>query len=260
MDLMIALTLTQVNLVTNVFALTIAAMGAAAAFFFLQRSEVAPRYRIVVSLVGIVCLIDAYNYYRMFEGWTAAYSVVDGTVRATGLQFNDSYRYAAWFLTVPILLIVLVLVMDLPPAQTRLRSIVLGLQAVEMIVLGYPGQLAADPGARWFWWACAMVPFLVIIYQLYIGLAQSIRNQPAEARGLVTTARLTTVLVWCIYPALYLLPMLELTGPLAFVGTQVGYAVADIIAKAVYGVLIYMVAVRKSEAAPVMAGPLPSQA
>jgi hypothetical protein len=32
------------------------------------------------------------------------------------------------------------------------------------------------------------------------------------------------------------------------VGVQVGYTIADVVAKAVFGVLIYMIAVQKSEA------------
>jgi hypothetical protein len=46
----------------------------------------------------------------------------------------------------------------------------------------------------------------------------------------------------------YLFPLIGLEGPNAETFLQVGYTVADIVAKAVFGVLIYLIAVRKTEA------------
>ncbi len=245
---MLEMSIGQVNSVTYVFAATIAAMGGAAIFFAMQRSEAAPKYRVVLALLSVVCLIAAYNYRILYLGWTEAYSVVDGAVKVSGLAYNDSYRYADWLLTVPTLLVVLVLVMDLPPARARLRCVVLGTQAVEMVVLGYPGQGAPDMMTRWLWWIVAMVPFVIIIHQLYVALRASVDNQPPAARGLVSAARFLTVSVWSVYPVLYLLPILGLTGPLTFATTQVTYALADVTAKAAFGMLIYTTVMRKSEA------------
>ena len=42
--------------------------------------------------------------------------------------------------------------------------------------------------------------------------------------------------------------MIGFTGGAATTAVQVGYTVADVVAKAMFGVLIYMIAVRKSEA------------
>ena len=41
--------------------------------------------------------------------------------------------------------------------------------------------------------------------------------------------------------------MLGLTGGAAETAVQVGYTIADIVAKALFGVLIFMIALRKSE-------------
>jgi hypothetical protein len=40
--------------------------------------------------------------------------------------------------------------------------------------------------------------------------------------------------------------MLGFSGRTSAVAVQVGYTIADVVAKAVFGVLIYMIAVRKS--------------
>lgn len=245
---MFTISLTQYQLISNVFAFTMTAMGAASFFFFLQRGELAPRYRAAAALAGIVTLVACCNYFLLFQSWGGAFVESHGAVTATGRSFNESYRYADWLLTVPFLLAMLVLVLDLPRRQAQVRGFVLGLQAVEMILLGYPGQIATDPTTRWLWWGAAMVPFGIIVYQLYVTLADAVRSQPEGARHLVVLARFMTVLLWCVYPAIYVLPMVGVTGATSFILTQAGYAIADISAKAFYGVMIYMIAARKTAA------------
>jgi bacteriorhodopsin len=237
----------QFTLVVNMFSFTVAAMGAASVFFFLQRGEVVPRYRAVVAIAGIVTLIATYNYVRLFESWNEAFTLVNGAVHVTGHAYNDTYRYADWLLTVPLLVIVLVLVLDLPARQARLRCLVIGLQAAEMILLGYPGQISTNIETRWLWWGAAMVPFLIIVQQLYVALAEAVANQPSGVRGTIVAARFMTVLVWCFYPAVYVLPLVGVAGSTAFIATQVGYAVADLLAKAAYGCLIFTICARKSQ-------------
>jgi bacteriorhodopsin len=185
--------------------------------------------------------------------------VTDGVVKPTGQAFNDAYRYVDWLLTVPLLLIELILVMRLPQPETIQKSVKLGLLAALMVILGYPGEVASDAGTRWLWWALAMVPFAIIVYDLFVGLKESIATQPEQARGLVSTARWLTVGSWCFYPIVFVLPMLGLSGGSAATAVQVGYTIADIVAKAVFGLYIYLIAVRKSEA-EVSRAPIGSQA
>lgn len=101
-----------------------------------------------------------------------------------------------------------------------------------------------------------MIPFLIIVYDLFVGLKRSIDSQPESARGLISTARWLTVVSWCFYPVVFVFPMIGFTGGAATTAVQVGYTVADIVAKAVFGVLIYMIAVRKSAADGYVSGTL----
>lgn len=245
--LMDAISPGQFGLVSNAFSLTIAVMGAATAFFFLSRSEVAPPYRTAITVTGVVTLIALYHYVRIFASWEGAYTLVDGTMKQTGAKFNDAYRYVDWLLTVPLLLVELILVMRLSGAETRHKATKLGLLAALMVVLGYPGEISSDPGTRWLWWSLAMVPFVIIVYDLFVGLKASIASQPVQARGLVSAARWLVVLSWLFYPVVFVFPMIGFTGGAATTAVQVGYTVADIVAKAVFGILIFMIAVRKSE-------------
>ena len=240
----------QYELVYNAFSFTIAVMGAATVFFFLSRSQVSPAYRTALTITGIVTMIAGYHYFRIFQSWEAAYVITNGQIKLSGAKFNDAYRYVDWLLTVPLLLIELILVMRLPEGETMRKSVKLGLLAALMVVLGYPGEISADSGTRWMWWALAMIPFLIIVYDLFVGLRNSIESQPASARGLVSTARWVVVISWCFYPVVFLFPMIGLTGGTAATAVQVGYTVADIVAKAMFGVLIYLIAARKSVAQP----------
>jgi bacteriorhodopsin len=237
----------QFSLVYNAFSFTIAVMGAASIFFFLNRSQVAPAYRTAITITGIVTLIACYHYFRIFESWNAAYAVAGGEIKATGVKFNDAYRYVDWLLTVPLLLVELILVMKLSREETVARATKLGMLAALMVILGYPGEISSSGGTRWLWWALAMVPFVIIVYDLFVGLKESTASQPPAVRGLVTTARWLIIASWSFYPVVFIFPMIGLTGGTAATAVQVGYTIADIVAKAVFGVLIYMIAARKSE-------------
>jgi bacteriorhodopsin len=241
------LTAEQFGLVYNAFSFTIAVMGAATAFFWLQRSQVAPAYRTALTIGGIVTAVALYHYFRILESWDDGFTVIDGVIATTGKSFNDAYRYVDWLLTVPLLLVELILVMRLTRRETISKGVRLGAAAALMIVLGYPGEVSDDNTVRLVFWAIAMVPFLYIVYELFGGLRESLSRQPEGARNLVNAARWLVVATWAFYPVVFLFPILGLTGGTAVAAVQIGYTVADILAKAVFGVLIYLIAVRKSE-------------
>jgi len=243
------LTIGQFQLVGNFFSFAIAAMGAATVFLRLNRSQVSRRYRPAVTISGLVTFIALYHYFRIYESWNGAYGITEGVLAAsTSGYFNDAYRYVDWLLTVPLLLVELILVMGLSRAETLSKGVRLGLLAAIMVLLGYPGEVSQDPGTRWFWWALAMIPFLWIMFELFIGLKASIAKQPAEARGLVNAARWLTVGSWSFYAIVFVFPMIGLSGGTASAAVQIGYSIADVVSKALFGILIYMIAVRKSEA------------
>ena len=239
----------QYYLVYNAFSFTVATMFAATLFFWFGRSQVSPAYKTALTITGLVTFIALYHYWRIFESWGDAYTVMDGTVELTGVAFNNAYRYVDWLLTVPLLLIELILVMKLSRQETISKGLWLGGAAALMIALGYPGEVSGGiDTTRFVWGALSMIPFLYIVYSLFVGLSKSIDSQPASVRGLVSTARWIVVLSWSFYPVVYFAPfVLPIDGGAAKAVIEVGYTIADIVAKAVFGVLIYIIAVRKSE-------------
>lgn len=237
----------QYSLVYNMLSLTVAAMGASTIFFFLSRGSVLPKYRPALIVSGIVTLIACYHYVRIFMSWNEAFVPGTGGYGASGQPFNDAYRYVDWLLTVPLLLVELVAVLSLPKNVTRSLLTRLVIAAVLMIGLGYPGEISSVAGTRWLWWALSMVPFIYILYVLWIELSNSLSRQPEAARGLISGARILILVSWSFYPIAFLLPMFGFGGEGSVnAGLQVGYSLADIIAKCGLGLYVYFIATAKS--------------
>jgi bacteriorhodopsin len=234
----------EFNLVYNAISFAIAAFGASAIFFLLQRSQVSPAYKTALTLSGLVCLITTYHYFRIFESFNSAYMLKDGLVVQSGMQFNNAYRYVDWLLTVPLLLLEFVLVLRLPHAETYKKGLGLILASAIMVILGYPGETLAIGFAKVIWWVLAMIPFSYILYEMIKGVGMSIKTQPKVVQPLFKKTRLLIILSWSFYPLVYILPLFGLS---AFVSIQVGFTVVDIVAKSVFGILIYIIAQRNSE-------------
>ena len=158
-----------------------------------------------------------------------------------------------WLLTVPLLLIEIVLVMSLDEDETFTRCATLGTCAALMIAFGYPGETSSDSGKRWIFWFISMCPFCYIVYTLFIGLSKAQADQPPMVRSQVKWACYATVISWCTYPIVYIIPMFQgsnsgTSGLSAdsIVGVQVGYTIADIISKCGVGYLVYRIGLAKS--------------
>jgi bacteriorhodopsin len=255
----------QYNAVDNIFSMTVATMGAAALFLFMARSHVDPEYRPALLVSGIVVSIACYHYFMIRHSWHDAYSLVDAVgYKGTGAAFNDFYRYADWILTVPLLMVELVSVLRLHSAKATSLLTRLVIAAALMIALGYPGEVIADP-ARWservIWGGLSSIPFFYILYVLWTELTNSLDSQPPAARRLLEIARLVILVTWAVYPIAYALggtpdalaakagtanAAAGIVGANGVVGLQIGYAIADMTAKAGFGVLIYLIARAKS--------------
>merc|ERR1711967_83378 len=265
---MASLTPVQYDLIYNMLSLGLASMAASTVFFFLRLGSFAERYKAALCFTGLVTFIAMYHYFRIFDSFNAAYTpceTINGTVNyakcdpdlygysATGIPFNDAYRYVDWFLTVPLLLIEIVLVMKLSEAETFSQSLKLGAFSALMILNGYPGEVSSNAGTRWVFWFLSMLPFCYIVYTLFVGLKASQEAQPEECKDQVKWACWATVISWCTYPIVFILPMLSgsstgkagLTAS-SMVAVQVGYTVSDVISKCGVGFLVYNIALSKS--------------
>ncbi len=246
------LTSAQYFTVYNILSLAIASMMATFVFFALVRTEVSIKYRGAVSAGAMVVLIAGYHYFRIFNNWEASYHInPSGGYSPTGLPFNHAYRYIDWMLTVPLLVIELVLILGLSRKETGGLISKLGFAAFLMIVLGYVGETdrvsQTVVSQRGLWGTLSTIPFLYILVVLLGEIRASMRRSSAQVSTLLRNTALLTLFAWGFYPIAYMAPFFGLTGAGAEMGLQVGYSVADIIAKCGYGLLIHAIAVHRTE-------------
>lgn len=241
------LTILQYDLVYNLFSFTFATMFAAFIFFVLVRSQIAPQYRGALIMSALVVAVAGYHYFRIFESWSGAFILQGETYVPTEALFNDAYRYIDWLLTVPLLVAELIFVIN-PRNRGRL-TFTLATAAALMVILGYPGEIANDNTTRAIWGFLSTIPFLYIVWTLFTGLGSAMENQTPEARLLIRNTRLLLLATWGFYPIVYMLPFLGIASATAVVAIQVGYCIADVAAKAGYGLMIYAIASEKSKAA-----------
>ncbi|GAC1604435.1 MAG: bacteriorhodopsin-like [Acidimicrobiales bacterium] len=243
----VTLTTTQYDAVYNALSFSIAAMGASFIALLLLRTNLPLRHRMAPTLGTLVMAVASYHYLRIFNSWVSAYHIVGGHYLPTGLPFNEGYRYVDWLLTVPLLLAEMVVVLRLPSKRSRSMLTKLIGAAVLMIVLGYPGQIApVHSTSRTIWAVASTVFFVYILYVLVVELGRSLDRQGAHVRSLVNALRIVLLASWGFYPVAYLLPSL-VSGASGVVISQVGYSVADVIAKPVFTLLIFWIATLKTE-------------
>jgi bacteriorhodopsin len=242
------LSIGEFSLVYNMLSFALAAMLGSFIFFVLAREQVDKKYRPALVMSAIVVAVAGYHYWRIFESWGAAFTLENGSYVPSGIPFNDGYRYVDWLLTVPLLVAELIAVLALARAKSINLTAKLVVAAVLMIGLGYPGEIATDMTARAVWGALSTIPFVYILWVLWVELGRAVERESSQVKILLRNTRLLLLATWGFYPIVYMLPMFGIVGATALVGVQVGYSIADVAAKCGYGLMIYAIARAKSEA------------
>lgn len=257
MESVLQLDYSQFQTVYNVLSFAVASMLAATVFFLVVQGRVLPRYRQALIVSAMVTFIAGYHYIRIFNSFTEAYVAVgDGTpatamnamsyVLVNGDGFNEGYRYVDWLLTVPLLLFEVIAVLALAPQVRKGLMLKLIPASALMIILGYPGEIAVDTATKTVWGVLSTLPFIYILYVLFVELSKAAKNQPTQVGKDLSGLRWLLLATWGVYPISYLLPMLGIAGADSFVWRQVGYSLADVLAKCLFGLLIYKIAREKS--------------
>jgi bacteriorhodopsin len=195
---------------------------------------------------SMVTFIAAYHYYRIFNSFSE--SSADQVVNVSGAQgsFNEAYRYVDWLLTVPLLLVEVIAVLALAAAVAKSLIMRLVPAAAAMIALGYPGEISTDQNTQVLYGVLSTIPFLYILYVLFVELGKSLDRQPAGVAETVGRLRLLLIATWGVYPIAYIFNIVGDESAESFVAIQVGYTIADILAKCVFGLTIMKIARMKS--------------
>ncbi|MEY3093665.1 MAG: hypothetical protein RLZZ317_168 [Actinomycetota bacterium] len=225
-------------------------MLATTIYTLVAQSRVLPKYRVALVMSSMVTFIAAYHYFRIFNSFEES-SNGDAVMIGVGKgAFNEAYRYVDWILTVPLLLVEVVAVLALAKAASTSLIQRLVPASAAMIALGYPGEISSDNGTKTLYGVLSTIPFLYILYVLFVELSKSLDRQPEGVAATVGRLRLLLIATWGVYPISYLLPLLgqDINDPNLFMWRQVGYTVADVLAKCVFGLTIFKIARMKSVA------------
>ena len=224
----------QMNqLVYNALSFGTAVMLGAFVYFLTQMNSVAKQYRNGVAVSAVVVGIAGYHYFRMWSGWA------EGMV-------NEGYRYADWLITVPLLVIELLIVLGVTADRRKKLMTTLVPATVLMIGLGYPGETSANETTKWTFWVLSMIPFLYILFTLSGELKAAKARETGAVSTSINNATKILLVTWLVYPISYLIPVVFTDSDGTEAGRQVAYTIADITAKALYGLMILNIAKARS--------------
>ena len=238
----------QWNLVYNIFSFGLISMLACTIYTLVSQQRVLPKYRNALVMSSMVTFIAGYHYLRIFDSFKHASA--NGMVKLDGSQdaFNEAYRYVDWLLTVPLLLVEVIAVLALTREVSRSLIMRLVPASAAMIALGYPGEISSDQNTQVLYGVLSTIPFLYILYVLFVELGKSLERQPAGVAETVGRLRLLIIATWGVYPIAYIFNIVGDASSSSFVTVQVGYTVADVLAKCVFGLTILKIARMKSMA------------
>jgi bacteriorhodopsin len=237
----------------NIFSFGLISMLACTVYTLVGQSRVLPKYRSALVMSSMVTFIAGYHYFRIFNSFNDSSmknAIAVGTSQGT---FNEAYRYVDWILTVPLLLVEVIAVLAL--AKQASSSLINRLvpASAAMIILGYPGEISSNNGTKVLFGILSTLPFLYILYVLFVELGKSLDRQPEGVAATIGRLRLLLIATWGVYPISYLIPIL-VKNPSAnqmaylFTDRQIGYTIADVLAKCVFGLTIFKIARMKSAA------------
>ena len=223
-------------------------MLACTVYTLVSQQRVLAKYRNALVMSSMVTFIAGYHYLRIFDSFKHAST--NGKVLLDGSKdsFNEAYRYVDWLLTVPLLLVEVVAVLALTAAVSKSLIMRLVPASAAMIALGYPGEISDVQGTQITYGVLSTIPFLYILYVLFVELGKSLDRQPEGVAKSVANLRLLLIATWGVYPIAYMFNIWGSATPESFVAVQVGYTLADVLAKCVFGLTILKIARMKSAA------------
>ena len=209
-------------------------MLAATAFFFMERSSVAPGWKTSVTVAGLVTGIAFIHYMYMRGVWVQ-----------TG-ESPTVYRYIDWLITVPLQMIEFYLILAAVrkvPGGIFWRLLI---GSLVMLIGGYLGEAGYINALLGF--IIGMAGWFYILYEVFSGEAGKAAAKSGN-KGLSTAfgaMRMIVTIGWAIYPLGYVFGYL--TGGVDANSLNVIYNLADFINKIAFGLVIWAAAMQNTSA------------
>lgn len=142
-------------------------------------------------------------------------------------------RYADWVLTTPLIVALLGIIAN---ASRETIAALIGLD-IYMIVTGALAVISEPLWQTLIWWTLSTVAFVALLYLLLGTLSKGASEQPDDVVGVYKTLRNLTVVVWSLYPIIWIVggqgfgiipPNVEL----------ISFVALDVTAKVVFGFVL----------------------
>lgn len=201
---------------------------AATVFFVFLMSQAPQGSRHFFIITAVITGVAGFFYLTMSTGATS--SNIEGRIFYWG-------RYIDWVITTPLLLLDLAL-LALASWQRNIQLII-GLIVLDvfMILTGLLAGSSTSEFARGFWFLVSTAAMIALLYLLYTQLFAASQNQPGSVQNLFRTLGLLTIVLWSLYPIVWLIGTEGFSVASSTVEVFL-FLVLDILAKIVFGFLL----------------------
>ena len=210
------------------FWLATSIMLASTVFFFIERSDVAGKWRTSMTVAGLVTGIAFWHYLYMRGMWS--------DMGASPTVF----RYIDWLITVPLQIIEFYLIVAAVTAVSAGIFWRLLIASIVMLVGGYLGETGLWAPSVGF--AVGMIAWVYIIYEIFLGetAAANASSGNSASQSAFNTIKWIVTVGWAIYPVGYALGYFA--GGVNNEALNIVYNLADLINKTAFGLAIWAAA------------------
>ena len=209
------------------FWLATSIMLASTVFFFIERADVAGKWRTSMTVAGLVTGIAFWHYLYMREAHLQG-------------EVTTVFRYIDWLVTVPLQIVEFYLILAAVTAVTSILFWRLLGASLVMLVFGYLGEAGLMDVTVGF--IIGMVGWIYISYEIFAGEAAKLSEGSKDAGGqfAFNTLRYIVTIGWAIYPIGYFLGYMSGSETTDFGTVNIIYNIADLVNKTAFGLAIWV--------------------
>ena len=209
------------------FWLATSIMLASTVFFFIERADVAGKWRTSMTVAGLVTGIAFWHYLYMREAHLQG-------------EVTTVFRYIDWLVTVPLQIVEFYLILAAVTAVTSILFWRLLGASLVMLVFGYLGEAGLMDVTLGF--IIGMAGWIYIIYEIFAGEAAKLSEGSKNAGGqfAFNTLRYIVTIGWAIYPIGYFLGYMSGSETTDFGTVNIIYNIADLVNKTAFGLAIWV--------------------
>ncbi|MEM6332344.1 MAG: bacteriorhodopsin [Planctomycetota bacterium] len=217
------------------------AMGAGAAFFFMQRNAVPLAYQKVMTVAAVICGVACYHYLRMsgiyLEGVAGLYDAAGNRIPGAEIgAFPTAYRYIDWLITVPLLVLEFPLLLNMGKKAAGLFYSLVIASLVMLVTAWIAEESVLGSPAWWGFYLVSCAAWVYIVFVLFTQVSKAMETSPPSIQSALKTMRMFILVGWSIYPIGFLM---ALAGDAGESYREIFYNVADVINKVGFGLVCY---------------------